>query len=191
MVGVDINQDAIDFANSQAQALGVADRARFICLDAGASTRLPLEDASQDIVLCIDAVTHLLGRPEVFKEWYRVLKPGGRLTFTDAMTVTGLITNEEIETRTAIGLFQLVPAGLDDRLLQEAGFAIRDREDITDDIETVASRWRDARDRREAALRELEGDAMYEHQRRFLTATIETARRRALSSILFTAVKPA
>ena len=189
MTGFDINPDAIDFANATARERGLADKARFVCLDAGAVTKLPLEDDSQDIVLCIDAVTHLVGREGVFADWHRVLKPGGLLLFTDAMTVTGLITNEEIETRTAIGLFQLVPEGFDDRLLDKTGFAITHRQDITDDIHTVSTRWLAARERYEAELRELEGDEMFEHQQRFLTTTIGTAERRSLTSFLFVARK--
>ena len=109
LTGFDINPDAMEFANSAAADMGFADQARFVCLDASAGTTLPLEDESQDIVMCIDAITHLLDRENVFREWHRVLKPGGKLLFTDAMTITGLITNQEIEIRTAIGLFQLVP----------------------------------------------------------------------------------
>jgi len=130
-------------------------------------------------------VTHLVGREGDVAVWHRILKPGGLLLLTDAMTVTGLITNEEIETRTAIGRFQLVPEGYDDHLLEKTGFTITHRPDIIDDIHRVSSRWLTARERYEKELRDLEGDEMFEHQQDFLTVTIGTAERRNLTSYLF------
>ena len=63
------------------------------------------------------------------------------------------------------------------------------REDITEDLLTVASRWKEARLNEEAELRALEGDEMFDHQQRFLDATIATSTKRNLSSILFLATK--
>jgi SAM-dependent methyltransferase len=39
-------------------------------------------------LLCIDAVNHLRDRAGVFDEWVRLLAPGGRVLFTDPITVT-------------------------------------------------------------------------------------------------------
>lgn len=188
-IGFEINADAVAFATEAAAEAGFADRSDFQCADA--ALPLPLADASVDVVLCIDAITHLLGRDKVMADWFRVLKPGGRLLFTDAMTLTGVITNEEIDTRTAIGLFQIVPPGWDDGLLEGAGFRIVTKDDISEDIVAVSRRWREARAERAEALTELEGADMFAQQQKFLQVTHDTSARRALTSFLFVAERPA
>ena len=55
-----------------------------------ASRPLPFGDGSFDAVISNDAMCHMADRPAVLREWYRVLKPGGRALFTDAMVVTGV-----------------------------------------------------------------------------------------------------
>jgi ubiquinone/menaquinone biosynthesis C-methylase UbiE len=37
----------------------------------------------------------------VLRDWYRVLRPGGRALFTDAMVVTGMVSSEELATRSS------------------------------------------------------------------------------------------
>ena len=48
--------------------------------------RLPLRDASVDAVLCTQALEHLEWPREAVAEFYRVLKPGGRLFLTAPMS---------------------------------------------------------------------------------------------------------
>jgi hypothetical protein len=42
-------------------------------------------------------------RRAALQEWWRVLHPGRRMLFTDAMAVTGLVSHEELATRSSIG----------------------------------------------------------------------------------------
>lgn len=56
-------------------------------LDAAARLeRLPLRDASVDAVLCTQALEHLEWPREAVAEFYRVLRPGGRLYLTAPMS---------------------------------------------------------------------------------------------------------
>ncbi|MFN8562953.1 MAG: class I SAM-dependent methyltransferase [Anaerolineae bacterium] len=106
IVAVDNNQNAIETANQTAKEEGLDSRVRFQYADA--SLALPFEDQSFDALVCIDAVNHLPGRLAVLREWYRVLKSGGLALFTDPITVTGGLTNEEISIRSSIGFFLFV-----------------------------------------------------------------------------------
>ena len=75
-VGIDLEREKIEFAESQRDRLG-RPNVRFIRYDGGIP--LPLDDASFDTVFCVDVVEHL-PTPELFvAEFFRVLKPGGRL----------------------------------------------------------------------------------------------------------------
>jgi len=69
----------------------------------------------------------------------RLLEPGGRLVLTDAAVVTGPVSNGEIERRSANGYTQFVPAGVNEGLLEAAGFRLIGREDRTDSVVLNAS----------------------------------------------------
>jgi hypothetical protein len=119
-----------------------------------------------------------------------VLKPGGRLVFTDPIIATGPLSNEEIAIRAAIGSFLFVPLGYDEWVLTEAGFDVETAEDRTEDITLVAGRWHDARAKREAMLREIEGDEHFTKQQTFLAMCARLAREGRLSRFAYLARKP-
>lgn len=185
--GVDILAEAIETARRQAADRGLADRATFEVVDAAPG--LPLPDASFEAVMCIDAINHLPDRAAVLAEWRRVLRPGGRLLFTDPIVVTGPLTNEEIAIRSSIGFFLFVSPDTDDRLLHEAGFAVERREDVTQNMATVAVRWHAARVTREADLRRVEGDEKFAAQQRFLDVAGRIAAERRLSRLVYVATR--
>jgi SAM-dependent methyltransferase len=178
----------IDLHRARAQEGGLEERAQF--LQADAAERLPFADGSFDAVMCIDAINHLPDRSRVLEDWRRVLKPGGRLLFTDPIVLTGPVTNREIAVRASIGLFVFVPAGLDEALLGQAGFEVERAEDRTRNMAENAAGWGHARSRREADLRAIEGDEAFEGQQRFLETAARLAGERRLSRIAVLARRP-
>ena len=96
VTGLDIHQAGVDAANTQAEALGLADRAL-------RSRRHPeaalFGDATFDALTCIDSFNHLYERERVLREWHRVLRSDARMLFTDPITVTGPIRREEMIVR--------------------------------------------------------------------------------------------
>lgn len=188
VVGVDIHADAIATARRAAEALRLAGSARFEVVDARAA--LPFPDASFDAVMCIDAINHLEDRPRTLREWARLLKPGGRLLFTDPIIVTGPLTNEEIAIRSSIGFFLFVAPDTNDLMLEAAGLKIDYREDLTEALATAASNWHAARAKRPVELKTLEGEATFAGQQRFLEVAARVARERRLSRFAYAARKP-
>jgi SAM-dependent methyltransferase len=186
--GIDLHGDAVTAARSQAEQGGLAARAAFEQCDAG--TSLPFTDAAFDAVMCVDAINHLPDRSRVLGEWARILKPGGRLVFTDPTVVTGPLSNEEIAIRSSIGFFLFVPPGLDERLLEDAGFELVAKEDRTENMALTAERWRAARERRADELRRVEGDGTFEGQQRFFEVAARLAGGRRLSRYAFCAQPP-
>jgi len=185
--GIDAHEQAIAEARARSEREGLTARATFERLDA--SRRLPFPDATFDGVICIDAVNHLPDRARVLAEWARVLRPGGRLVFTDPIVVTGILTSEEIAQRSSVGFFLFAPEGADERLLEEAGLAVARKLDRTDNMARIADRWRGARQACEAELRRIEGDATFEGQQRFFEVAARLAAERRLSRLAFFCVR--
>jgi SAM-dependent methyltransferase len=189
VVGVDINQHGVRNAAGLAQARGVADRVRFQEVDA--SRPLPFSDASFDSVVSNDAICHIAQRLSVLRDWHRVLRPGGRVLFTDALVLTGIVSHEELATRTSIGFFLVVPPGENERLLRAAGFEVLEAQDVTGNAAEVSLRWREARDRHGEALVAREGRANFDGLQRFLAGVHTLSVERRLSRYAYLAQKPA
>jgi SAM-dependent methyltransferase len=185
--GVDLHAEGVASAKANAREIGYEGRAHFY--HANAAERLAFEDASFDAVTCIDAINHLPDRLHVLTDWYRVLKPGGRLLFTDPIVLTGLITNEEIAIRASIGLFVFAPQDMDETLLRQAGFDVERSEDRTPNMARNAAGWQAARASREEELRKIEGDEAFFGQQRFLATAAKLAEERRLSRFAIVARK--
>jgi ubiquinone/menaquinone biosynthesis C-methylase UbiE len=187
VVGVDVHEDAIATANSLAAQRALAKHAEFRSADAAGP--LPFPDASFDAITCIDAINHLPDRPRVIAEWARLLKPGGRLLFTDATTVTGPLTNSEIVARSSAGFYLFVPQGYDEGVIAQSALRLLLSEDVTENTAKVAEARRTARASRSDALREVEGDEAYHGQQEFLAVAARLARERRLSRFVYVAEK--
>lgn len=187
--GVDLHPGAVDAARRQAAAAGLSDRGAFEVADA--SRPLPLPDGSFDLLICIDAINHLPDRAAVLADWSRLLRPGGRLLFTDPIVLAGPVTHEEIAARAAIGFFLFVPPGLDETLIGRAGLRLLHAADRTENVAQVAEAWCRARAARAADLRRIEGEATFAGQQRFLEVAARLARERRLARMAFCAERPA
>ncbi|HEX3234882.1 MAG TPA: class I SAM-dependent methyltransferase [Gemmatimonadales bacterium] len=188
ITGVDINEHGVRNAIGLADSRGIAARAHFQSVDA--SRPLPFPEDRFDAIVSNDAMCHIGGRLATLRDWYRVLRPGGRALFTDAMVLTGIVSHEELATRSSIGFYLLVPPGENVKLLRQAGFVIRNTEDVTANAAEVAERWHDARDRHQEALVAREGQATFAGLQRFLRCVHTLSVEHRLSRFAYLAEKP-
>jgi ubiquinone/menaquinone biosynthesis C-methylase UbiE len=143
IIGLDINAHGIRNANQLASQAGLSSLARFDECDI--SRTLPFEDRTFDAVFSNDVLCHIPGRAAVFGEIRRVLKPGGRLLFSDALVVGGLLSFEEISTRSSLGYYVFSPPGESECLLGNAGFQVMSATDTSTQAAEIARRWYQAR----------------------------------------------
>jgi arsenite methyltransferase len=79
VIGVDMTDEMLERARSGAKQAGLH-QVRF---EQGDITRLPLETASVDVVIANGVFNLTPDKAILFRELYRVTKPGGRLQFAD------------------------------------------------------------------------------------------------------------
>ena len=187
LIGYDINVQGVRNANELAAGSCLSSRVRFEIRDASQS--LPLERESCDAVLSNDSFCHIPGRPTLLAEVFRVLKPGGRLLFSDALVVGGIISYQEIAARSSIGYYIYSPPGENERLLRQSGFSLLEARDTTMNAARLSARWHDAREENRNELVAKEGETGFSGLQHFLTTVRNLTEERRLLRFLYLAEK--
>jgi ubiquinone/menaquinone biosynthesis C-methylase UbiE len=187
VTGIDLNAHGIRAAKHSARAQHLADRVRFIEHDA--SSRLPFSDETFDAAYSNDAFCHIPDRLGLLREGRRILKPGARLLFSDALVLNGPLTNEEIAARSSIGYYVFVPRGENERLIREAGLTFVQVRETTEQAANISQRWRDARERRKNVLLKMEAKANFEGLQRFLACVHTLTAENRLARLVYVAAK--
>jgi len=187
-VGLDVSANAIAAARARAASLGLSEQ--IILQQADLNESLPFADARFDAVVSIDVILHLRDRAAIFGEVARVLAPAGRFLFTDAGVITGPVSSEEIQRRTPHGYAQFVPPGVNEQLLERAGFRLIETCNRTPALVKSAAGRLAARESRRIELEKLEGSATFQRQQQYLQTVLTLAQRAALSRIMYLAESP-
>jgi SAM-dependent methyltransferase len=187
ILGLDINEPGIRSARELASTSGLGSRARFEPCDV--SKKLPFGEQTFDAVFSNDVLCHIPGRLALLAEIFRVLKPAGRMLFSDALVIGGMISAEEIATRSSIGFYFYSPPGENERLLEQAGFSQVHATDTTESAVRISKKWHDAREKRKDDLVTAEGTATFDGLQRFLTCVHTLTSERRLLRYLYRATK--
>lgn len=147
VVGVDLSDGMLQVARDKAAGVH---HVSFVQADA---TRLPLPDASFDLVVCASGLFFLPDMPAALREWRRVLRPGGRVLYSSYGP--GLMADLPGRWRTCLERHGVQPGFPPLRripsleaaqaLLDEAGFeqTRATLNPISYTLATPAERWRD------------------------------------------------
>jgi len=186
VTGIDANESGVKTATENSSQ----SRTRVDFRVADANAQLPFADKTFDALLCIDSMNHLPDRLNVFREWRRVLRAGGRAVFTDPVVITGPVTNDELALRSLVGLFLFVPSGVNEQLIENAGLTLIQTEDVSENAALVSGRWHDARARHQHELIHIEGEERFAGLQKFFAAVHRLTSERRLSRIVYLVERP-
>jgi SAM-dependent methyltransferase len=186
VTGIDANENGVRTATENSSQMPT----RVVFKVADATAPLPFEDKTFDALLCIDSMNHFPDRLNVFREWRRVLRAGGRAVFTDPVVMTGPVTNDELALRSSVGLFLFVPPGVNEQLIKDAGLKLVQKEDVTENAALVSGRWYDARERHQDQLINIEGEVRFAGLQKFFAAVHRLTTERRLSRIVYVVERP-
>jgi len=84
----DISEDLLKFCRETADPLGMSGRCRFV--NASAHELAGVEDGSVDVVTTRSVLIYVAEKGQAFREFFRVLRPGGRLSLFEPINRFGM-----------------------------------------------------------------------------------------------------
>lgn len=188
ITGIDLNAQAIRNANRLARSRDMLPQVRFLRHDL--TKKLPYDPNSFDAIFANDVLCHVPNRPILLTEIFRILKPGGRFLYSDALIIAGQISQHEIEVRSTVGLYIFSTPGQNESLLTAAGFAKPKTIDTTAETARIANNWFNARKKRRRMLVDQEGEDIFAQQQALLACAAHLAEEKRLLRYIFVTQKP-
>jgi ubiquinone/menaquinone biosynthesis C-methylase UbiE len=176
VTGIELTPARVKGAAELTRRVGLEGRVRVI---EGNVMQVPLADDSVDVVVSQEALLHVPDKARTLKEAYRILKPGGRLVFTDWVAHRPLSDADKAlmwDGMAVTGLYDL-PAYAE--LVGQAGFIASPAEDLTRQWGEILTHrlamYRKLREETLAAGAPAGHDAFYESYVRFVDLVNEAA----------------
>jgi sarcosine/dimethylglycine N-methyltransferase len=188
VTGIELTPARVEGAADLTRRVGLEHAVRVI---EGNVMQVPLNDASCDVVVSQEALLHVPDKERALAEAFRILKPGGRIAFTDWVAHRALSAADQKLMWQGMAVTNLYDLPTYTERVRKVGFTVSSVDDLT--IE-----WGDSLTQRLAMYQKLRGetaqagtptghDAFYESYVRF----VELVTARALGGGRFAGQKPA
>jgi len=186
VVGLEVNANRVAGGARLTRRVGLAGRVRLIRGDA---QQLPFADSSFDACISQEVLLHIADKAATLAGCRRVLRPGGRLAFTDWVAHPRLADREREQLREWMAATHLQTLASYPLLLGRAGFAWAEAEDLSVEWRAILrQRVAEYRRRRHDLVARL-GEARYGEYDRLYTFLITLVDQGKLGSGRFWAVR--
>ena len=136
VIGVDMTADMLETARASARRAGYTN----VEFRLGEIEHLPVADDSVDVIISNCVINLSPDKPAVFRETFRVLKPGGRLAISDVVALAPLPAAAQTDEGLWCGCMGgAEEIGALEAILREAGFANVRVTPVEESRETVRS----------------------------------------------------
>jgi len=187
VTGIELTPARVAGANDLTRRVGLSDRVRVI---EGNVMAVPLPDRRVDAVISQEAFLHVPDLGRALAEAFRILRPGGRLAFTNWVAEQPLSSADADLMWQGMAVARLYGCKAHRDLLERAGFCVVSVEDLTQDWGTILEQrlamYRKLRREAEAAGTPAGHDAFY----RSYVRLVELVKLASLGGGRFTAQKP-
>jgi len=169
VTGIELTPARVKGAEELTRRVGLESRVRVI---EGNVMQVPLASDSVDVVVSQEALLHVPDKPLTLKEAYRILKPGGRLVFTDWVAHRPLSEADKALMWDGMAVTSLYDLPAYAELVGQAGFIVGPAEDLTREWGEILihrlAMYRKLREETLAAGTPAGHDAFYESYVRFV-----------------------
>jgi ubiquinone/menaquinone biosynthesis C-methylase UbiE len=169
VTGVELTPARVQGAEELTRLVGLQNSVRFI---EGNVMRVPLPDASVDVVVSQEALLHVPDKERTLAEALRILKPGGRIAFTDWVAHRPLSDADRKLMWQGMAVADLYDPQTYAELIKKVGFTVNSVEDLTADWGIILKQrlvmYRKLREEAQQAGTPAGHDAFYESYVRFV-----------------------
>ncbi len=130
VTGIELTPARVKGAATLTKLVGLQDKVRVV---EGNVMQVPLPDASVDAVVSQEAFLHVPDKARTLAEAHRILKPGGRLAFTDWIAHRALSPADAELMWQGMAVTHLYDLPAYRSLIEQAGFTVTSVEDLTAD----------------------------------------------------------
>jgi len=169
VTGIELTPARVKGAEELTRRVGLQDKVRVI---EGNVMQVPLEAGSIDVVVSQEALLHVPDKQRALAEAYRILKPGGRIVFTDWVAHRPLSDADRELMWQGMAVTDLHDLPTYAGLVGRAGFVVDAVEDLTGEwgeiLKVRLAMYRKLREETRAAGTPAGHDAFYESYVRFV-----------------------
>jgi ubiquinone/menaquinone biosynthesis C-methylase UbiE len=169
VTGIELTPARVRGAEELTRRVGLQHKVRII---EGNVMQVPLPDASVDVVISQEALLHVPDKLRALQEARRILKPGGRLAFTDWVAHRPLSDRDKRLMWDGMAVTDLYDLSAYAELIGRAGFTASEAEDLTREWGEILrhrlAMYQRLREETQAAGTPAGHDAFYESYVRFV-----------------------